>query len=215
MALVLPHSIFVHTPKTAGQWCAKVLEPEEPRFLGRHHDTPAELRKRYPNAGYLPMFCFVRHPATWHLSWYSERALIAWDHVVSTSSYNDEVLGVIAMNTKIGASSCFNEYLVRTWDHYKNHGFCSLMFRHYATGCDRIYKFEKLYEGLGHALSTWEPELNVLDRMDKTKPVNVRQKIGYAGYTKDQMKMVMEMESDACHRFNYHDLPEELCAFTC
>jgi hypothetical protein len=84
MAVILPHSAFIHVPKTGGTWCRAVIKrlglryfesgPNVPNKLDRTH---APLRAAYPTicmrdwrkkdrtAARRFTFGFVRNPMTW------------------------------------------------------------------------------------------------------------------------------------------------------
>lgn len=67
MSLRLPHSVFVHIPRTGGLWLAEVvkrLEIKHQQFKGDvdSHFTYKELPEYWRQ---FPAFSFVRHPYSW------------------------------------------------------------------------------------------------------------------------------------------------------
>lgn len=73
MALVLPHSIFIHIPKTGGSWvrhaikrCGIPVQERGPEHVGRNQITHAAIKqvhKKYRKNRLA--FAFIRHPVSW------------------------------------------------------------------------------------------------------------------------------------------------------
>jgi hypothetical protein len=82
--------LFLHIPKTGGNWVSSVLEANDLVFAhvgGKHAGAPqlAPLERllqtphRYDKANRpLFRFCFVRHPLRWYESWYRMNVARGW-----------------------------------------------------------------------------------------------------------------------------------------
>lgn len=82
MALMLPHSIFFHIPKTGGTWVREAIKNAgistqevgaSPEFIQNKHNRYV----RVDRAGKFT-FAFVRHPLTWYSSFWSYRMEQGW-----------------------------------------------------------------------------------------------------------------------------------------
>lgn len=87
MALILPHSVFLHVPKTGGMWCrAAISRAGIPHFeSGWKHESPAfrvhhPLDRNRTIAGNRFLFAFVRDPADWWRSFWGFRMRHGWGH---------------------------------------------------------------------------------------------------------------------------------------
>lgn len=88
MALLLPHSCFVHIAKTGGQSVRHALralghdtESDDPpgcKLVQQHrnHATPDEIPAAQVASRFL--FTFIRHPVDWYLSYWSHRMRSPW-----------------------------------------------------------------------------------------------------------------------------------------
>jgi hypothetical protein len=72
MALILPHSVMIHIPKTGGSWCAEAIKKagikcEEPRLPGSSlvQSRHCSIRAVADRVGDKLTFAFIRHPFTW------------------------------------------------------------------------------------------------------------------------------------------------------
>ena len=93
MAILLKcGAIFLHIPKTGGNWVSDVLEDNSLVFAnigGRHcgMEQLTALEKLFrvsyhyskPNKPFFK-FCFVRHPLRWYESWYKMMKGLDWHH---------------------------------------------------------------------------------------------------------------------------------------
>lgn len=90
--LLVGGGLFLHIPKTGGNWVSDVLEAQQLVFAhvgGKHAglNQLAPLRRllatprRYdrPNRELVP-FCFVRHPLAWYQSWFRMNVALGWPH---------------------------------------------------------------------------------------------------------------------------------------
>jgi hypothetical protein len=70
--LLTRHFVYVHIPRTGGNFVRNVILPHAPaswqhRLLG-DHDTVAAIPATH---AHLPRLAFVRNPHSWYVSWYS------------------------------------------------------------------------------------------------------------------------------------------------
>lgn len=84
MAVIMPHSVFIHVPKTGGTWCRAAIKrlgiphfESGPNVKRKTSRTHAQLRKAYPTISVKDwrkgdntptqrlIFGFVRNPMTW------------------------------------------------------------------------------------------------------------------------------------------------------
>lgn len=81
MALMLPHSIFFHIPKTGGIWVRKAIQNAGISTTEVGKGTgPAQLHNQYwqvDRSGKFT-FAFVRHPLAWYPSFWAYRMLTGW-----------------------------------------------------------------------------------------------------------------------------------------
>ena len=115
MALLLRDgSIFLHIPKTGGNWVTSVLRQQNllrAEFGHKHSDfahlfsrTPKRrveqlpnwlsmvgVKRRWARHGKPFMFCFVRHPLSWYESWfkYMNQSHTNWYNFGDERSLND------------------------------------------------------------------------------------------------------------------------------
>lgn len=83
MALILPHSVFFHFPKTGGYFVREVIRrsgvpfhEDNPEDLSFHSIDPANLDDSVA-AGRLK-FIFMRHPMDWYASYWNHRNHVGW-----------------------------------------------------------------------------------------------------------------------------------------
>lgn len=115
MALVLPHSIFLHVPKTGGTWVRTAIDGagipnresnrgQEPLGFQIHTDLtnttdrgPWNLTfRRRPRTWYIPggrfCFAFVRNPLDWYRSYWAHRMRKGWkpQHKIDSVCASDD-----------------------------------------------------------------------------------------------------------------------------
>lgn len=88
MALLLPHSIFFHIPKTGGSWVRSAVSNagipvnEIIKMPAKHYLNVGRLMHTFPTDVHLTdrfRFAFVRHPLTYYQSYWCFRMLRGWD----------------------------------------------------------------------------------------------------------------------------------------
>jgi len=76
------HGLFLHVPKTGGNWVTGVLEQNNliARILPEKHDTLELLSLKYPDLklNAESRFCFIRNPFDWYTSWYFYETAKDW-----------------------------------------------------------------------------------------------------------------------------------------
>lgn len=82
MALMLPHSIFLHIPRTGGSWVRQAIKNAgiPTREVGAGSDFAQNAHNRYVRVDRTGTFtfAFVRHPLTWYSSFWSCRMEQGW-----------------------------------------------------------------------------------------------------------------------------------------
>ena len=97
-------ALFLHVPKTGGNWVSDVLEAHDLVFAhvgGKHAALPQlapllcllDTPQRYDRANRpLFTFCFVRHPLRWYESWYRMNVALGWpDWATDDEAWNPSV----------------------------------------------------------------------------------------------------------------------------
>ena len=188
--LVLPHSRFLHVPKTGGNWVAAVLSELFPaaQRMPKIHTT----RKSAPRPD-LPTFAFVRHPLTWYQSYFSYKCRKGWD---PRNEWDDRVRSesfagfVEAALTETPAyySRLLRRYVGRSGDEI-----------------DFIGKFEFLVDDLIQALELAGEQFDA-DQIRSTPPVNQSDYTQHPTvYTEALRRHVLNVESEAIQRFYADD----------
>ena len=154
MAILLKSGgLFLHVPKTGGNWVTEVLESNELVFahVAGKHAGPAQLAplehlleipRRYdrPNRASF-RFCFVRHPLSWYESWYRMNVDRGWpEWAVDEDAWNPSV----ELNG-LGAST-FDRFIENVLRHRP--GFLARLYRFYAADAHFVGRQEHLAEDL-------------------------------------------------------------------
>ncbi len=81
MALLLPNSVFIHTPKTGGVWVESALVGEGLVIgpLGLRHAKGPDVTNTREFQERAVSFTFVRHPLSWYQSYWSYKEKDGWD----------------------------------------------------------------------------------------------------------------------------------------
>ena len=136
MAFVLPNSVMLHCPKTAGRWASSAMShsgvPVIPLPLHTSSDNiPAEHSGKF-------RFAFVRHPLTWYQSFYAFKSVQGWCH--------DDV-------DRHCRASDFRQFVANALDRFPS-GYCStVLSNRYFKGVDFVGLFERLRPDLIKALT--------------------------------------------------------------
>ena len=216
MALLLKTGwLFVHLPKTGGEWVRHALR--DAGFVADDEEevdpgvapwpVPASassgMRRLHATArsiGHDPArsFCFVRHPLAWYRSLWAHGARDGW-------SPDNFVLDQYGCHD-------FLEFMDRCLRAFPT-GFVSLLYRIYTEGAGFVGRYERLGDDLRAAL-----ELAGLDAVTSIRhaPMNVasaQPKLDRrCRYPLALARRVAAVEDEAIRRFGYQPVPEELLA---
>lgn len=206
MALILPHSIFLHVPKTGGTWVRHLLLslniPHRETHRGDHdpgfgpidsiHDIPIHDRSWYENTA---KWCFVRHPLAWYRSYFAYRQKYPWEPKA------------IELD-KLCQSNNFQEFIEKAIRFYPG-GYVCKLYNSFARRCDFVGKQEDLetyvmafLKKTGDLSDTPTPAELVLPA-----PVNVGccENLTFGEW---QIDRIYEIDHEAYEKFNYHkELP--------
>lgn len=203
MALVLPHSVFFHIPKTGGSWVRTVIKELKipTREIGegrtethRSHCFPsqvdkAELKNRF-------VFTFVRDPLTWYQS--------RWAYSMETGWNPEDMFDLRC------ASNDFLTFIQNCISHYPKCGFVSRTYAFYTASpahpFDFIGRQENLTEDLITALHMAGEEFD--EEIVRSVPrVNQTNALldwkSSAEYTEALKVKVQQVEREAIKRFGY------------
>ena len=179
MAILLKsNALFLHVPKTGGNWVSDVLEANDLVFahLGGKHAGPPQLAplahlldtpRRYDRPNRTPFtFCFVRHPLRWYESWYRMNSERDWpDWAADDNAWNPSVeLNGLGARTFEG----FVENVLR-----HRAGFLTRMYRFYAADAHFVGHQEHLAEDLITALALLRVEFDDAARITPTQPFSI------------------------------------------
>ena len=208
MAILLKcGAIFLHIPKTGGNWVAEVLEDSDLVFahFGEKHCNMDQINTfeewfrlpyKYskPNKPFFK-FCFVRHPLRWYESWYKMMCPLGWrDWGIDVNVWHPNAMldGLGDMN--------FNTFITNVIR--KRPGYVTELYGWYTTsGIDFIGQQENLADDLIKVLNILEVKFDE-DRVRSFKTVNVsdNQKV----YWRPDLKKAVERSEYAAYkRFGY------------
>jgi hypothetical protein len=197
MALILPHSVFLHVPKTGGTWCRSAIRRAGiPHFeSGWKHESPY-FRAHHPLdrvravAGNRFLFGFVRDPLDWWRSFWGYRMRHGWGrHPVDHSCRADE----------------FDLFMRNVAERLP--GWCSSMYRQFVGPRHQPIHFVGLFENLANDLI--EALRLAGERFDEhalrsTPPENVNNYSRWpAEYTPSLYQAIRFAEQEAIDRFDY------------
>lgn len=211
MAYLLRRSIFIHTPKTAGQWVAAALDNAGllTGNLGPIHASPDEIEQEAGFRSDLFQFTFVRHPLSWYRSMWAHRVDEEWEPIDALDWFTPRWIAHWATFTDSCQAADFHDYIYKCAQTFPN-GFVSALFDDYTKGCHFVGKQEHLISDLCAALVQAGEEFEKT-KLLSTKPRNVRgqkpsrQRDGL--YTKELIELVLKLESRAIDRFGYQEDP--------
>jgi hypothetical protein len=169
--------LFLHVPKTGGNWVSEVLEANDLVFahVGGKHAGAAQLAPlekllhvplRYdkPNRP-LFRFCFVRHPRRWYESWFRMNVDLGWpDWAADEDAWNPSVeLNGLGANT-------FNGFIDNVLRHRP--GFLTHLFDYYARDAHFVGRQEHMVDDLSRVLECLGVTVPV-ETLSRQRPINV------------------------------------------
>lgn len=189
--LILPHSCFVHVPKTGGSWVRRAIIASSVEWEDYSvNGDPHVGFKSCPRPG-LFRFAFVRHPVSLYRSYWQYKMTFGWDtgntldRECQSADFHVFVRNVLA--TRPGAYGRTLLELVGDLDDQ----------------IEYIGKYENLTEDLIAALRK-AGEVYDEDAVRNEPPANVSDKNRFsAAYTEELEAAVREAESYVLQRFNY------------
>ncbi|MEW6754950.1 MAG: hypothetical protein AB1505_28800, partial [Candidatus Latescibacterota bacterium] len=174
MAFLLRRSVFIHIPKTAGQWVASALESAGllAGRLGVVHASPDEICREGAYRARPFRFAMVRHPLSWYQSMWAHRVDEEWGPMDDPAWFTPRWVEVWAEFTKQCRAATFAEFVRACTSHYPQ-GFVSTLYDVYAQDCGFVGKQERLPEDLIEALTRAGEEFEPRP-VQQTPPRNVR-----------------------------------------
>lgn len=214
MALLLKNGIiFLHVPKTGGNWITHVLNKMDiiEAEIGHKHSDLAqlffELRVdcRWPTLrrveeGKKPfLFCFVRNPLSWYQSWFKymsqpNRAWRNWGNASDERDWHPCSL----LNGVRGDN--FSEFLMRVAE--TRPGYATELFSWFdRPSMNFVGRYENLRDDLLYVLDATGAKF---DRriIKKTKPIGVSPYKDVT-YSKKMLKLITKFESVSMTRYGY------------
>lgn len=191
MAVILPKSVFIHTPKTGGNWVETVLGKcglivHNTRGMGFAHAIHSDLPVLgHSAAAQLPSFTFVRHPASWWRSYWAFKMRNGWD----APNPIDETC----------KDPSFEGFIRKVLEHYP--GLLAKDFRRYTQGVTYVGRTESLCTDLMSILlkigEPFDPAI-----LQTAPPENVTGS-HLVGYTKELFAAIVESEREAIEEWGY------------
>ena len=214
MAYLLPKSVFIHTPNTAGQWVAATLDNAGlvVDTIGVVHASPDEIRQEPVVKERDFSFTFVRHPASWYQSMWAHQMDEEWDSIDDPKWFTPRWINFWAKFTDTCRSNSFEEFVRNCINHYPE-GFVSTLFEAYTAECKFVGKQERLIEDVQIALDLAGEQYD-LTKLQKTRPKNVRgqrpRRKRVSQYSPDLIKLVTRTEIEAIEKYGYDIFPESV-----
>lgn len=199
MALLLPHSVFLHVPKTGGTTVRFALDAAgiDTEELGETHENLCQLRERYADriAGKF-LFAFVRHPLSWYQSHWSFCMATGW------SPYQHQPVDSVVMDYTFPG---FIRKCIRHWPALVNMTYGNYVGRE-TQEIDFVGRQESLIDDLVMAL-TAAGEYFDEDALRCVGPLNRSASLSpwkqHCQYTQQLAEEVAEAEREAMDRFSY------------
>lgn len=147
MAIVLPKSIFLHIPKTGGEWVRKVLWDNHleavPLDPGRQKHAPLQWFEERGNFNRVCRFAFVRDPLAWYWSFFRYQTARDWREIpeVALSDCRAPDFGRFLNNV---FSRRKPNWLSRLYENYIGHPSWAIEF---------VGRTERLADHLGYILT--------------------------------------------------------------
>jgi hypothetical protein len=216
VAFLLPRSIFVHIPKTGGQWVTKALGNSGlvVQSIGPIHSTLDEVNDDPAVRERHSVFAMVRHPLLWYQSMWAHRMDEDWAPIDEVEWFSHHWIGLWSEFTKECRATRFDEFVQRCTSWYSD-GFVSMLYDSYTAGCTYVGRSERLEDDLIGALDAAGEVYDGL-AIRGTSPKNVRagrphRRVACV-YTEKLANLVMRVEQRAIARFGYHTIPARVFA---
>ena len=214
MAFRLSRSLFIHIPKTAGQWVVSALAsagvPCTP--IGVVHTSPDEILSELSGSERPYTFAMVRHPLHWYQSMWAHQTDDKWEPIDAEDWFTERWLAFWQDFTCHCASSDFLEFVQRSLDHYP-HGLVSLLYDIYTARCDFVGKQERLPDDLITALRNAGENFDE-PRLRATPPKNTRggkpHRVSTSKFTRKLAEATADRERWAIERFGYEMIPSSV-----
>jgi len=187
MAILLKNDmLFLHIPKTGGNWITEVLEINGliKKNLPEKHDTLELLKKRHPNLKYNKIFCFVRDPLSWYKSWFQYSTAKNWRNWGKYKWHPCKPLNGLGATT-------FNDFIKNIIDRCPS--YVSNLYGLYTKDCDFIGKQENLEKDLIKVLE-FDGELKLTGPVGVSKDLNLR-------WNYHLKKKIIEAEKDIFEKY--------------
>lgn len=211
MALLLTRTVFVHTPKTAGQWTAAALARgcEVQGHLGPVHASPDEINQSVDWRVRPYRITFVRHPLSWYASIWAHRMDESWTPVDDPAWFSGAWIDRWAEFTVRTEHNDFDGFLRQAITAFPD-GWVTRLFKAYTAECTGVGRQEHLADDLLKLLQEAGEHVDVHLLMD-TPEHNTRASTPARRLqtTVDQglVESVMQVENWVVNRFGYHELP--------
>lgn len=185
MSLILPNSIFIHTPKTGGSWVSSVLAGWAVERLPKHIKCEDITDER-------PKFTFVRNPLTWYQS--------RW----SSPSHRER----ISLGRRWGFDATpeeegnFQLWVERVTSEFPGHLY--RLYRSRTVCCDFVGKFEQLKTDLMLALKKYNEDLD--PQKIENVPLNEcdAKWLPLRRHTPTTIKLIQKSEARAFEEYGYN-----------
>ena len=215
MAFLLPKSVFIHIPKTGGQWVAAALQNAGLIVgqLGEVHASPDEIAHESAFRDRSVVFAIVRHPLTWYQSMWTHRMDEGWDDPINDPDwFSPRWIQTWADFNDHCRATTFEDFVRKCARRYPD-GWVSMLYDSYTAGCTFIGRQEQLADDLVKVLDL-AGETFQADRIRTTRPQNVRshrpRKLPCCQYTPDLVELVMKAETRAIGKFGYEEIPASI-----
>jgi hypothetical protein len=208
-------ALFLHVPKTGGNWVSDVLDENDLVFAnvgGRHcADQMHEFEYffRLSHAYYKPnrplyRFCFVRHPLRWYESWFCMQQSLGWPTWGDSGGHG----GLPYWNPTVEldglGNSDFNTFVANVIKHRP--GFVTSMYNRYtARGAYFVGQQERLVDDLITVLRELRVQFDE-QRIRAHAPANVSRPIPIIWEPSLQQEM-LRLEASAIQGYGYGSVP--------
>jgi hypothetical protein len=213
MALLLNNSVFIHTPKTAGQWVTEAITNSgiSVEQIGVIHTSPDEIKSDPRIKNIHHMFTFVRHPLTWYQSMWSHQMDEGWDAIDAIEWFSQPWMEKWKPFTECRSYN-FQKFVKNCLNCFPD-GWVSSLYKAYTNGCTFIGRHENIVNDLERALFA-AGEICSIEKLQETKPRNVRgawrRRSGEVYYSQELVEQVMNVERYAVETFGYREIPNSI-----